>query len=52
MPLTHFLGLIAMVTLAAGLTIALAVWADLPLVAVGFAAAAGSLILGWNRLGR
>jgi hypothetical protein len=52
MPLTHFLGLIALVMLAAGVTIALALWADVPMVALGFAALAGSLILGWNRLAR
>jgi hypothetical protein len=52
MPLTHFLGLIALVMLAAGVTIAIAVWANVPLVALGFAAAAASLILTWNRLSR
>ncbi len=52
MPLTHFLGLIALVMLAAGVTVALAVWANVPLVALGFAAVAASLILGWNRVGR
>lgn len=46
MPLTHFLTLIAAVILAAGATLGLALWADLPLVALGFAALAGSLILG------
>ena len=46
MPLTHFLALIAFVIFAAGTTSGLAVWADLPLVALGFAALAGSLILG------
>lgn len=46
MPITHFLSLIAFVILAAGLTLGLAVWADLPLAALGFAALAGSLILG------
>lgn len=46
MPLTHFLSLIAFVILAAGLTLGLALWADLPLAALGFAALAGSLILG------
>ncbi|MBD1203709.1 MAG: hypothetical protein H9533_06200 [Rhodobacteraceae bacterium] len=46
MPLTHFLMLIAFVILAAGATVSLAVWADLPLVALGLAALAGSLILG------
>ncbi|WP_174213598.1 hypothetical protein [Paragemmobacter aquarius] len=46
MPLTHFLSLIAFVILAAGLTLGLAVWADLPLAALGFAALAGTLIVG------
>jgi hypothetical protein len=46
MPLTHFLSLIAFVIFAAGATISLFVWADLPLVALGFAALAGSLVLG------
>ena len=38
--------LIAFVIFAAGATISLFVWADLPLVALGFAALAGSLVLG------
>ena len=46
MPLPHFIGLIAFVIAAAGATIMLAVWANVPLVAIGFAAMAGSLILG------
>lgn len=46
MPLTHFLSLVAFVILAAGLTLGLAVWADLPFAALGFAALAGSLVLG------
>ncbi|MBC2837304.1 hypothetical protein [Paragemmobacter straminiformis] len=46
MPLTHFLALIAFVILAAGATLSLALWADLPLAALGFAALSGSLILG------
>ena len=46
MPLTHFLLLIGFVILAAGATIGLAVWAELPLAALGLAALAGSLILG------
>jgi hypothetical protein len=46
MPLTHFLALLTFVILAAGATIGLAVWADLPLVALGLGALAGSLILG------
>jgi hypothetical protein len=52
MPLTHFLGLIALVILAAGLTLALAVWSGVPLAALAFAALAGSLILTWTRLHR
>jgi hypothetical protein len=50
MPLTHFLTLIVLVIAAAGATIALAFVADVPLIALGFAALLGSLILGWNRL--
>lgn len=46
MPLPHFLFLIASVIFAAGATLALVFWAELPLVAVGFAALAGSLLLG------
>ncbi len=46
MPLTHFLGLIALVILAAGATLALAFWANVPLVALGVAALLASLILG------
>ncbi|MGL4237638.1 hypothetical protein [Tabrizicola sp.] len=52
MPLTHFLGLIFLVMLAAGATVALAVWAGVPLVALGFAALAGSLIVTWYQVGR
>lgn len=52
MPLTHFLSLIALVMLAAGATIAIAVWAGVPLLALGFAVVAASLILTWNQLGR
>jgi hypothetical protein len=52
MPLTHFLGLVALVLLSAGLTLALAVWSGVPLVAVAFAALSASLILAWARLGR
>ena len=52
MPLTHFLGLILMVSLAAALTLLLAVWSGLPLAAVGFAAVSASLILAWTRVGR
>ena len=50
MPLTHFLLLIAFVILSAGATIGLAVWADLPLVALALAALAGSVILGARQL--
>jgi hypothetical protein len=46
MPLPHLLFLILAVLLAAGATLALAFWAEVPLVAVGFAALAGSLLLG------
>ena len=52
MPLTHFLGLIALVILAAGLTIGLALWSGLPLAALGFAALSASLILTWTRVSR
>lgn len=52
MPLTHFLGLVALVILAAGATLALAVWSGLPLAAVAFAALSASLILAWSRVGR
>jgi hypothetical protein len=46
MPLPYFLLLLAMVIAAAGATIALITWAGMPLVALSFAALAGSLILG------
>jgi hypothetical protein len=49
MPVPMFLGLLAVVILAAGATIALAFWVHVPLVALGFAALAGSLILTWQR---
>lgn len=52
MPLTHFLGLIAMVILAAGLSLSLAFWSGLPLAALGFAALSASLILTWTRFSR
>ncbi len=52
MPLTHFLGLIALVILAAGLTLGLALWGEVPLMTVSFAALAGSIILTWTRLHR
>ena len=46
MPLPHFLLMLASVIAAAGATIALATWAELPMAALAFAALAGSLILG------
>ena len=46
MPLTHFLGLLALVILAGGATIALALWAGLPLWALAVAALAASLAVG------
>lgn len=46
MPLTHFLGMLALVILAAGATLALTFWAQVPVLAISFAALAGSLILG------
>jgi hypothetical protein len=52
MPLTHFFGLIAVVILAAGLTLWLAFWSGLPLAALGFAALSASLILTWTSVGR
>jgi hypothetical protein len=52
MPLTHFLGLIALVIMAAGLTIGLALWSGLPLAALAFAALSASLILTWTKVSR
>lgn len=46
MPLTHFLGLIGFVIVTAGATLALAFWAGVPVLALTFAALAGSLLLG------
>jgi len=46
MPLTHFLGMLCLVILAAGTTLVLALWAHVPLLALSFAAVMGSLILG------
>lgn len=46
MPLPHLIGLVAFVIVAAGATLALALWANVPLVALGFAAMAGSVVLG------
>ena len=52
MPLTHFLGLIALVIVAAGLTIWLAVWTGVPFAALAFAALSASVILTWTRVRR
>jgi len=52
MPLTHFLGLIALVLLAAGVSLWLALGVGVPLVAIGFAALAASLITSWARVRR
>jgi len=46
MPLPHLIGLIVFVIISAGATIALALWANVPLIALGFAAMAGSVVLG------
>ena len=46
MPLTHFLGLVVLVILAAGATLALAFWAKIPLLALAFAAVTASIVLG------
>lgn len=46
MPLPLFLAMIAATIAAGGLTIAIASWTGLPLVALAFAALAGSLLLG------
>ena len=52
MPLTHFLGLVALVILAAGATLWVAVTTGFPLAALGFAALSASLILTWTRVSR
>ena len=52
MPLTHFLGLIALVLIAAGLTIWLAVWTGVPFAALACAALSASVILTWTRVSR
>lgn len=52
MPLTHFLGLVALVIVAAGLTIWLAFWTGVPFAALAFAALSASVILTWARLSR
>jgi hypothetical protein len=46
MPLPYFLMMLLGVIAAAGLTIAVFTWTGLPIAAVGFAALAGSLLLG------
>jgi hypothetical protein len=52
MPLTHFLGLMALVVFAAGLTLWLVFWTGAPLAALGFASLSASLILTWTRVSR
>jgi spore coat polysaccharide biosynthesis predicted glycosyltransferase SpsG len=52
MPLTHFLGLIALVIVAAGLTLWLALWTGVPFAALAFAAISASVILTWTRVSR
>jgi len=52
MPLTHFLGIVALVILSAGLTLVLVFWSGVPLAAVAFATLSASLIFGWSRVGR
>ena len=52
MPLTHFLGLIALVIFAAGLTIWLAVYTGVPFAALAFAALSASVILTCTRVSR
>ena len=52
MPLTHFLGLIALVVLAAGLTLWLAFSVGVPAAALMFGALSASLILTWTRVSR
>lgn len=52
MPLTHFLGLIALVIVAASLTIWLALWTGVPVAALAFAAISASVILTWTRVSR
>lgn len=46
MPLPLFLAMLAFVVVAAGSTLALAFWIDVPLLALGFAALAGSVMIG------
>ena len=52
MPLTHFLGLIALVIVAAGLTIWLPFSTGAPFAALAFAALPASVILTWTRVSR
>lgn len=49
MPLPQFLLLIAFVVLAAALTLGLAFWAEVPMVALGLAALSASFALGVRR---
>ena len=49
MSVPMFLGMLVVVILAAAATVLLAYWAHVPLVALGFAALAGSLIVTWQR---
>lgn len=49
MPLPLFLAMIAFVIAAAGATLALAFWAKVPLIALAFAALAGSLMMGMRQ---
>ena len=46
MPLPLFLALLAFAVLAAGSTLLLAFWVELPLLALGVATLAGSLMMG------
>lgn len=52
MPLTHFLGLMALVIFAAGLTLWLAFSVGVPFAALMFAALSASVILTWTRVSR
>lgn len=49
MPLPQFLLLITFVLVAAALTLGLAFWAEVPLVALGLATLSASLALGMRR---
>ncbi|MCU0899327.1 MAG: hypothetical protein MUC82_02405 [Cypionkella sp.] len=46
MPLPLFLAMLAFVIAAAGATLALAFWAQVPMLAIALAALAGSLMMG------